>query len=246
MPLTRLYVSAGLAEGAALTLSEAQTHRLRHVLRLAAGAVVAAFNASDGEWACRIVEIGRNTTRLIAERRLRAAGPEPDLWLLFAPIKRARLDWLIEKATELGVTVFRPVWTARTQNERLNLDRLLAIATAAAEQCERLSVPRVEPAERLDRVMAAWPQERLLLLCDESGGGRPVAEALAGPPPAAAALLIGPEGGFAETELDPLLKLPFVTNIGLGPRVLRAETAALAGLAAFQAIAGDWRQARRR
>jgi 16S rRNA (uracil1498-N3)-methyltransferase len=177
----------------------------------------------------------------------RTAQPEGDVWLLFAPIKRARLDWLVEKATELGVSALVPVLTARTQAERLNRERLQALAVAAAEQSERLSVPQTRPAESLADVLAVWSEGRLLVLCDESGAGAPIATALATcAMPMPAAVLVGPEGGFTETELDALAKLSFVTRVGLGPRVLRAETAALAALAVFQAIAGDWRQARSR
>jgi 16S rRNA (uracil1498-N3)-methyltransferase len=166
---------------------------------------------------------------------------------LFAPIKRVRLDWVVEKATELGAAALLPVMTARTQPERLNRERLRALAIAAAEQCERLSVPDIAIPEPLDRVVAAWPAGRRLVLCDESGAGMPIAEALAGfPRQAPAALFVGPEGGFTDRELDALGKLPIVTRVGLGPRVLRAETAAVAALAVFQAIAGDWRDARRR
>ncbi len=243
----RLYLAAGLAPGAVVELAAGQAHHLRDVLRLGPGAPVAAFNQADGEFLCRIGEIGKNRASLAVERQLRPAGPEADVWLVFAPLKRARLDWLVEKATELGVAALLPVWTARTQPERLNQGRLRALAIAAAEQSERLSVPEIRAAERLDRVLATWPAGRRLVVCDESGAGRPIAAALADfPPEAPAALFVGPEGGFADRELDALGKLPIVTRIGLGPRVLRAETAALAALAIFQAIAGDWRRSRPR
>jgi 16S rRNA (uracil1498-N3)-methyltransferase len=234
-----------LAAGQPIVLAPAQAHRLRNVLRLVPGDAVAAFNERDGEWLCELAEIGQRGARVAVRRQLRAPEPEPDLWLLFAPIKRARLDWLIEKATELGAAALVPVWTQRTQPERLNRDRLRALAIAAAEQCERLSVPDIAIPEALDRVLAAWPAGRLLVLCDETGSGMPIAAALAGlPPDAQAAVLVGPEGGFTDRELDALGKLPIVRRVGLGPRVLRAETAAVAALAVFQAIAGDWRRAR--
>jgi 16S rRNA (uracil1498-N3)-methyltransferase len=207
---------------------------------------VAAFNERDGEWLCRLVEEGRRSTALLPEGQLKTAEAEPDLWLLFAPIKRARLDWLVEKASELGAAALLPVWTERTQPERLNGERLRALAIAAAEQSERLSVPEVRTPERLDRLLASWPAERRLLVCDETGVGRPIVSALGAFGDGPAALLIGPEGGFTDTELDGLGKLPIVTRVGLGPRVLRAETAAVAALAVFQAIAGDWRRARPR
>jgi len=244
---TRLHLPAALVAGVAVEIDAAQAHRLRHVLRLGPGAMVAGFNARDGEFLCRVAELGRNRGSLVVETRLRAAAPEADPWLLFAPIKRLRLDWLVEKGTELGIGAFVPVMTERTQPERLNRERLLAHAIAAAEQCERLSVPDIREPAPLPQVLAAWPADRRLILCDETGGGAPIAAALAGLEPGVpAALLVGPEGGFAQTELDALANLPFVTRAGLGPRVLRAETAALAALAAFQAIAGDWRAGRRR
>jgi 16S rRNA (uracil1498-N3)-methyltransferase len=230
-----------LAGGAAASLVAAQAHHLRTVLRLGPGAPVAAFNPRDGEWLCRIADLDRGRGTIVAERRLREPVPEADLWLLFAPIKRARLDWLIEKATELGVAALLPVWTRHTQSERLNLDRLRAHAVAAAEQSERLSVPEIHLPTPLEEALAGWRPARRLLVCDETGGGEPIAVAAARLGAGPTALLTGPEGGFAETELDSLEKLTFVTRVGLGPRILRADTAALAALAVYQASAGDWR-----
>jgi len=245
-PAPRLYVERRLGWGGTVELETGQAHYLRVVLRLGCGTEVVGFNAIDGEWLCRIAEVGKSRARLSVERQVRVPEPEPDLWLLFAPIKRGRLDWLVEKATELGVSTLLPVWTARTQSERLNLERLRAHAVQAAEQSERLSVPDLRSPATLDRLLAAWPTERHLICCDESGAGEPIGEAAGRLTPGPVAFLVGPEGGFDQTELDALDKLSFVTRIGLGPRVLRAETAALAALAVFQAIAGDWRRTRTR
>lgn len=244
--VARVYVTEPLAAGAVVDLTPGQAYHLRTVLRLGAGTAVAAFNASDGEWICRLTETRRNRVVLAVERRTRPAEAEADLWLVFAPIKRARLDWLIEKATELGVGALLPVWTQRTQTERLNLERLRAHAVAAAEQSERFSVPDLHEPQALDRVLAGWSAERRLVVCDETGGGEPIGAAVTRLGAGATALLTGPEGGFAETELDALGKLSFVTRVGLGPRVLRADTAALAALAVLQAIAGNWRRVRGR
>jgi 16S rRNA (uracil1498-N3)-methyltransferase len=241
-PQARLYTPGALTGGAVLEVTAAQAHHLRTVMRLAVGAPVAAFNRRDGEWLCRIRETTRNHTSLTVECRLRACEAGGDLWLLFALIKRARLDWLVEKATELGVSALQPVWTRRTQSERVNLERLHAHAVAAAEQSGRLSVPDLHPPQQLDTLLAGWPASRHLLVCDETGGGEPVAEAAARIGSGHIALLTGPEGGFADTELDSLSKLSFVTRVGLGPRVLRADTAAVAALSVLQAIAGDWRR----
>jgi 16S rRNA (uracil1498-N3)-methyltransferase len=242
--IPRLWVMSDLASGNEVTLSAGQTHHLRTVLRLGPAAAVQAFNADDGEWLCRIAEIGDRHTLLLVERPIRPAEAEADLWLLFAPIKRARLDWLVEKATELGVSALLPVWTRHTQTERLNLDRLRAHMIAATEQSERLSVPELRAPQTLDALLAGWPPERRLVVCDETGAGEPVGSAMARLGSGPVALLTGPEGGFAETELDSLGKLSFVTRVGLGPRVLRADTAVVAVLSAFQAIAGDWRRSR--
>jgi 16S rRNA (uracil1498-N3)-methyltransferase len=244
---TRLYLGDALAAGASVALGPGAAHRLRDVLRLGPGAAVAAFNPRDGEWHCRITELSRGRGALSVDALRRPPAADAELRLLFAPIRRARLDWLAEKATELGVSAFVPVTTALTQATRINRPHLAAVAVAAAEQSGRLSVPEVAAATPLDQMLARWPPDLPIVVCDESGGGRPIAEALADwPTGRPAAVLVGPEGGFADCELDALGKLPIVTRVGLGPRVLRAETAAIAALAAFQAIAGDWRRPRER
>ncbi len=245
---TRLYVEADLAEGATIGLDHARAHFLRSVLRLGPGACLALFNGRDGEWLARIEGLGKGWASLAVESLRRAQAAGPDVWLLFAPIKRARLDFLVEKAVELGVARLQPVMTERTAVSRVNLERLAANAREAAEQCERLDLPEVGAARRLFDLFDGWPEGRRLLLCAESGESRPIAEALAdaaAQPESRWALLTGPEGGFSQSELDALRKLPFVTPVGLGPRVLRADTAALAALACWQAWLGDGRQAPR-
>jgi 16S rRNA (uracil1498-N3)-methyltransferase len=235
----RLFVSSPLARGVAVELGQEQAHYLKNVMRLGEGDIVALFNGADGEYRVRIDGFGKRTARLIVEEQTRAQTTEPDLWLVFAPIKRARIDYLVEKATELGASALVPVITRHTHVERLNLDRLRAHATEAAEQSERLTVPRIDEPRALDDVLVGWDATRRIMLCDESGTAPPAAAALANQTAESWAVLIGPEGGFAETELDALRKLPFVSPVSLGPRILRADTAALAGLAVLQALRGE-------
>ncbi len=243
---TRLYLEADLDRGRELGLDHARAHYLRSVLRLQRGARLAVFNGRDGEWLARIDALGKGWCSLQVESRRRAPESEPDLWLVFAPIKRARIDFLAEKASELGISRLQPVITRHTTVTRVNCARLDANVRAAAEQCGRLSVPEVQAPLPLEAVIAAWPPERRLLLCAEAGRARPIAEALAEVAAAGQAagtapwaVLVGPEGGFAQSELDALGELPFVTPVGLGPRLLRADTAALAALACWQALLGD-------
>jgi 16S rRNA (uracil1498-N3)-methyltransferase len=245
---TRLYLDEDLDEGRTLGLDHARAHYLRSVLRLARGAELTLFNGRDGEWLARLDGLGKGWASLTVGPRLRAQDASPDLWLVFAPIKRARIDFLAEKATELGVALLQPVMTRHTAVARVNTERLAANAREAAEQCGRLDVPHVSPPRKLFALMAEWPAERRLLLCAEAGPARPIAEVLAeqagqaGASPPPFAILTGPEGGFAQSELDGLLDLPFVTPVGLGPRVLRADTAALAALACWQAVLGYGRR----
>ena len=239
--LIRLFVTASLGDGAAVELAQEQTHYLKNVMRLKEGDALALFNGSDGEFRARIESFAKRAAQLRVEERLRAQQTEPDLWLVFAPLKRARIDYLVEKATELGTSALVPVITRHTNVERLNLARLRAHAIEAAEQSERLAVPRIDELRTLDDVLAAWDASRRIMLCDESGTAPPAATVLARQSAPAWAVLIGPEGGFAETELDALRKLPFVSPVSLGPRILRADTAALAGLAVLQALRGEAR-----
>ena len=237
--LPRLFVETALAEGATLTLDGAPANYLGNVLRLGAGAQVKVFDDISGEWLAEIVEAGRKRVTLAIVAPLRPREPVPDLWLLFAPIKRGRIDWIVEKATELGVARLLPVVTQRTIVDRLNLERLRANAIEAAEQCERTALPRLDPPEKLAAVLRAWPEERRLFFADEAGGA-PFAEAARGSGPAA--ILIGPEGGFTDEERAAIRALPAARGVSLGPRILRAETAAAAAISVWMASAGDWGQ----
>lgn len=240
----RLYVTGDLP-GRTVPLDEARAHYLRHVLRLEPGAAVAVFNGRDGEYAARFAAQGKRGAALEIGAQRRAMAPEPDLWLVFAPLKRARLDYLVEKATELGVSAFLPVFTRHTVADRVNVERLEAIAIEAAEQSERLTVPRVQAPQSLEDLVTRWKstsasESRRMILCDESGAGGPIADVLARQDPDGRyAIVTGPEGGFARVELEVLRAHAFVTSVGLGPRILRADTAALAAIAVFQALAHD-------
>lgn len=235
-PAIRLYVEDPLEAGAAVAASEAQSHYLLHVMRIAVGATVKLFNGRDGEWQATIGVPSKKRVQFAVTQLTRQQVPAPDLWLAFAPVKR--VDFLAEKASELGVAALLPVITRHTDVARVNVARLRANATEAAEQCERLTVPAVHEPVSLESLIAAWPGDRRLYVLDETGGGQPIAQALTGRGPAG--FLTGPEGGFAQSELDALRQLPFATSVGLGPRVLRAETAALAAVACWQALLGDW------
>ncbi len=237
----RLYVEAPLAGGAEVALGAGQAHYLGAVMRRRPGDTVLLFNGRDGEWRAEIAALDRKRATARAFEQTRPQAAEPDLWLLFAPVKRTPLDRIARMATELGVAALWPVFTQNTAARRVNLERLRANAIEAAEQCGRLDVPDCFEPAPLDAVLAGWPAGRRLLVCDESGGGAPVAEALDGAEPGPWAVVTGPEGGFAADETVALAALPGTLRVSLGPRTLRAETAVAAALACLQALAGDWR-----
>jgi len=229
--LPRLFVDRELASG--IEVGVEGTY-LGAVLRLGPDDRVKLFDDRTGEWLAEIVEAGRKRVTLIVGEKLRPREAVPDLWLLFAPIKRGRIDWLVEKATELGVARLQPVVTRRTVVDRLNLERLRAHAIEAAEQCERTALPELAKPVKLDALLKSWPFGRTLHFADEAGG-----EAFA-PAPGPAAILIGPEGGFTDEERAAIRVLPQARAVSLGPRILRADTAALAAISLWMAAAGDW------
>jgi 16S rRNA (uracil1498-N3)-methyltransferase len=238
----RLCLDDDLAHGATLTLAPEPANYLVNVLRLGADARVLLFNGRDGEFAATIGQIQRKRVELVIGERIRRQEFPPDVDYLFAPLKHARLDYVAQKAVEMGVKSLRPVITRRTQVARVNLDRLAANAREAAEQCGVIWLPEVAAPERLDAALARWPAERLLIFCDEDAELANPMEALAAAlPTTGVALLIGPEGGFDEVERAAILRTPRVLRLSLGPRILRADTAAVAALALVQARFGDWR-----
>ena len=244
----RLYVDQPLGAGQTVPLDRDKAHYLFGVMRLSEGAGVLLFNGRDGEWLARVTEAGKRGGMLLCEAQTRTLRMPPDLWLLFAPIKKARTDFIVEKAAEMGAARIVPVQTDFTNAERIRQDRLQAHAVEAAEQCGGTYVPEVSDLVRLDRLLADWPAGRQLMFCDEGfadgGAASEPATALpgraAGQPPQPWAILIGPEGGFSPTERARLHGLPFSHPVSLGPRILRADTAAVAALTLWQMRLGDW------
>ena len=234
----RLFVDGDLTSGASVPLGQDQAHYLAHVLRLSNGAAVLAFNGRDGEWRCRL-EGRKAAATLVAEEHLRDQPPASTLHLCFAPLKHARLDYMVQKAVEMGAGVLRPVITRRTQAARVNEDRMRANAVEAAEQCGILAVPEVRAPVRLDALLAGWEPDRLMVFCDEDAETADPLAALRAAPPGPAAVIIGPEGGFEPGERAALLALPRRLRLSLGPRILRADTAAVAALALVGAVLGD-------
>ncbi len=235
----RLYVEHDLAGGASFEATPDQMHYLAGVMRLAPGDGVMLFNGRDGEWRAEITEATRKSCRFAVRHRERGQTDEAGPWLLFAPVKRNGTDLIVEKATELGVGRLQPVTTEYTNTARIKPERLRAIAIEAAEQCGRLTLPEIGELKPLAAAISELPADRTLYHMDETGGGGAISEVMA--PGAIGALLTGPEGGFSPSELDLLRNLPNSKSISLGSRILRAETAALAALACWQALAGDWR-----
>ena len=238
----RLFVRPDLAAGVELELERPSANYLLSVLRFGAGSAILVFNGRDGEWRASVEPTGRKAARLRVIERVRAQPPAPDLLLLFAPLKHARLDYIVQKAVEMGAGEIRPVMTRRTVASRVNLDRMAANAIEAAEQCGILSIPPIRPETSLPESLAGLGPDRILIFCDEEAAAANPIEALRDLPVGSpVALLIGPEGGFDPAERSAVLARTQVRRISLGPRILRADTAAVAALAVLQSVLGDWR-----
>jgi 16S rRNA (uracil1498-N3)-methyltransferase len=240
----RLFVRAPLGTGREIRPDDEQAHYLLRVMRAADGDRVLLFNGADGEWNARIAKSGKRGVALLCETQAAAQSDVPDLWLAFAPIKKVPADYLTQKATELGVRVLQPVITHRTIARRVNTSRMAANAVEAAEQSGRLSVPEVREPVALEALLERWPRDRSLIFCDEGGEAMPIADALRESRQQAYGVLTGPEGGFDEAERRLIRSQAFVLPVTLGPRIMRADTAALAALAVWQSLSGDWRRPR--
>ena len=238
--MIRLFIPHDLAAGAELALDHAQSHYLAAVMRQAVGDEVALFNGRDGEWRCAITAVTKRAVGLKAEIQVRPQQTGPDLDLVIALVKRGRLETIVEKAAELGARRVRPVLSERTNADRARVERLTAIATEAAEQTGRLDVPQVAEPMKLSKLIDDWEAGRRLLFCDEAGDAKPILEALKGQLAGPWAILIGPEGGFSPAERATLRALPYAVAASLGPRILRADTAAISALTLWQAALGDW------
>lgn len=236
----RLYVDQPLAEAQAIALSLEQANYLFAVMRLPVGALISLFNGRDGIWRARVAEANKRRGILICEAQTKALQPPPDLWLLFTPVKKERTNFIVEKAVELGVARLQPVSTRYMNAERWKPEKQQAHAIEAAEQCGASYVPSLGDLTPLDRILSDWPKERLLFWADEALAGQTATRLSDIARGTASAILIGPEGGFAEVEKAKLRELAFVRPISLGPRILRAETAALAAITLWQSSCGDW------
>ncbi len=236
----RLYVDAPMGKGQSLSLSKEQAHYITGVMRQKIGANIALFNGRDGEWLSELVEAGKRWAVLICKEQTKPQQNPPDVWLYFPPIKKVRTDFIVEKAAELGVAMICPVQTDFTNSERIRQDRLQAHAVEAAEQCGGTFVPPVQALQKMDAVLAHWPSDRKLLFCDETLVDE-MTQCLDGAKGEKWAILIGPEGGFSNAEITHLRKMDETRSISLGPRVLRADTAAVAALTLWQDTLGDWR-----
>ena len=239
--IARLFYPESLVEGQEISLPADQSRYLTRVMRLETGAIVRVFNGQDGEWQCTLAGTPKSAI-LVPQKQVRSQISGPDLTLLFAPIKKARTDFIVEKATELGVRTIQPVFTDYCQTNRVRIDRFESLAIEAAEQTERMDIPNVLEARALPKVLSEWDVTRPLIFCDESAQASPMQTYSKQLHEKPAAILIGPEGGFSPKEREMLRSLDFVTPITLGPRILRAETAVVSALTLWQSLVGDWQK----
>ncbi len=240
MGVIRLYIEENLAVGKKIELNEAQSHYLGNVMKLKAGDTLHCFDNKNGEFGCVVDSLQKKHGVLNVVSHDRPFIQVPDIWLLFAPVKKDNTDFIVQKSVELGARKIIPVLTARTITDKIKLERFYANAVEAAEQCRRTDIPEVSDALRLDKLLQTWDASRTLYFMDETLQSRPVAEVFA-EAPAPCAVLVGPEGGFSTQELEYLRSLPFACGVKLGNRILRAETAVVAALSCWQALSGDWR-----
>lgn len=239
-PKTRLFTDQPLTARGNVELGKEQTHYLCHVMRKRIDDALLLFNSHDGEWLGKITSVSKKSCVIDLVEQTQPQRKEPDLWLCFAPVKNAPVNNLVQKATELGVSVLQPVFTQHTITRKVNLERMRSNVIEAAEQSCRLTVPQVNEPVTLDQLLQEWDASRRLIVCDESGNGTPATKALLCLAKGPAAIIIGPEGGFSSDEFSRFRKESFVTSIGMGPRILRADTAAIAALTCFQSTLGDW------
>lgn len=236
----RLYISSKLTEATSCELSTDKSHYLNNVMRCKEGEFIYCFNEKDGEFLSEITKSDKKRTVITPKKQTKAVTKETDLWLLFAPLKKDNTDFVIEKATELGVTKIIPVITQFTNTEKIKDERLLSQAIEAAEQCERLSVPKIEKISKLKDILNNWDNNRTIFFMNERKGTQKIAEAFCKNRNKYAAILVGPEGGFSEEEKKFIETFPFVESVSMGPRILRAETAVISALSVWQACNGDW------
>jgi 16S rRNA (uracil1498-N3)-methyltransferase len=238
--LCRLYVIFNIIKNQIIALQEDQSHYLYKVMRKKAGDKIRIFNEKNGEWLAQIKEIDRNQVHVEAIDCVRAPCQETNIWLIFAPIKHPRIQFLIEKATELGISKLLPIKLKHSVVDKINLEKIKSYALEASEQSERLSIPAVLPLSNLEELIKNWDISRKILLCDETEKSKTLTLALQENKKENIAIMVGPEGGFADYELELLHKQPFVIPIQMGPRIMRAETAAIAAISSYQALNGDW------
>lgn len=236
----RLYVTEPLAEDNPVHLRRDQAHYVNNVMRLGVGGQLRLFNGADGEWLSNITDVGKRNCTVTPNQQTRTQSGLPDIYYLFAPLKHARLDYMVQKATELGVAVLQPVLTDNTNVQRVKIERMTANAIEAAEQCNLLCIPEVRNPLSLSSVLSKWEPERKIIFCDEAASQKSAIAALKDVDVGPLAVLVGPEGGFSENERNMITALPFVITLSLGPRIMRADTAAVACLALVQAMLGDW------